>query len=463
MLKNKTLRTFLIVVIVIAVLVGILAAIIFIDNLNNKKISDEITVEEAQTLVDKQLNELPNNVALGSLYVRDQINITVNKIEYGNKKNAILSCSYQTINVGKIIEENINDILDIELINPVTGQTKNATKIQIELEEKMLELLASADKVSGNVVIELYETKDRGWVMYNSDNVINTVFGGILTAYDKIDSIKEIEIDGEKIDVSKKNSLREGCKDCIGLVNYDSQVPDTSSFIQRKWNDFKAEFYNNFIKENRWTYLAKGLGTTLAITALSLILGLVIGFIVAIIRCTNASTGKLKISNAICKIYLTIMRGTPIMIQLLIIYFIILLPLGVPKFLTAVLCFGINSGAYVSEIMRGGIMSIDAGQNEAGRSLGFGYVATMVHVIIPQAFKAILPSLANEFIALLKETSVAFYIGVADLTQGGLKIRSITYSNFMPLLAIALIYLVVVIILTELVKILERRLRKNER
>jgi polar amino acid transport system permease protein/polar amino acid transport system substrate-binding protein len=229
------------------------------------------------------------------------------------------------------------------------------------------------------------------------------------------------------------------------------------------WNEFKDEFYRNFIEENRWTYLAKGLGTTLAITALSLVLGLIIGFIVAIIRCTAATTGKLKLIDGICRIYLSIMRGTPVMIQLMIIYFVLLLPLGIEKFVAAVLCFGINSGAYVAEIVRGGIMSIDGGQHEAGRSLGLGYVPTMCYIIVPQAIKAILPSLANEFIALLKETSVAFYIGVADLTQGGLKIRSITYSNFMPLIAIAIVYLILVLGLSYLVSLLERRMRKSDR
>jgi His/Glu/Gln/Arg/opine family amino acid ABC transporter permease subunit len=233
--------------------------------------------------------------------------------------------------------------------------------------------------------------------------------------------------------------------------------------LQKALNDFKDEFYRNFIQENRWTYLVQGLGNTLAITALALVIGVVIGFLVAAVRCTCAKTGKLKILDGICKIYLAIMRGTPVMIQLLIIYFVILLPLGVNKFIAAVLCFGINSGAYVSEIVRGGIMSIDDGQIEAGRSLGLGYVPTMWYIVIPQAFKAILPSLANEFIALLKETSVAFYIGVADLTLGGLKIRAITYSNFMPLIAIAVVYLVLVLGLSYLVSLLERRLHKSEK
>ena len=194
-----------------------------------------------------------------------------------------------------------------------------------------------------------------------------------------------------------------------------------------------------------------------------MILGIVLGFLSAVVRVVHEQTGKMVFLDRLVKLYVSVIRGTPIMVQLLIIYFVLLLPAGVDKFPAAVLCFGLNSGAYVSEIIRGGIMSIDQGQTEAGRSLGFGFGSTMIHIILPQAFKAVLPSLCNEFITLLKETSVAFYIGVADLTQGGLKIRSITYSNFMPLIAVALIYLVLVLILTKLVGILERRLRKSER
>ena len=201
---------------------------------------------------------------------------------------------------------------------------------------------------------------------------------------------------------------------------------------------------------------------TLGLTLCSVLIGILIGFVVAIIRVTHEKTGKAGLLSAICQIYVTVIRGIPLMVQLMIMYFVVLLPLGIGKFPAAVLCFGINSGAYVSEIVRGGIMSIDNGQTEAGRSLGFNYLKTMYYIVVPQAFKAVLPSLANEFIALLKETSIAFYIGVADLTLGGLKIRSITYSNFMPLVAVAIIYLVVVLILSKLVSILERRLRKGD-
>ena len=183
---------------------------------------------------------------------------------------------------------------------------------------------------------------------------------------------------------------------------------------------------------------------------------------IAIVRSTHDKTGKFKFLNVVAKIYLTVIRGTPVIIQLMIIYYVIFASSdnGV---LIGTLAFGINSGAYVAEIVRGGIMSIDNGQFEAGRSLGFNYVQTMRYIIIPQTFKNVLPSLANEFIVLLKETSVSGYVAVRDLTKGGDIIRGITYQSFMPLIAVAIIYLIMVMFFTKLVGILERRLRKNER
>ena len=170
----------------------------------------------------------------------------------------------------------------------------------------------------------------------------------------------------------------------------------------------------------------------------------------------------LKFFNSVCKIYVTVIRGTPIVVQLMIMYYIIFAS-SRNSLMVAVIAFGINSGAYVAEIVRSGIMSIDNGQFEAGRSLGFNYSQTMIHIILPQAFKNILPALANEFIVLLKETSVAGYVTIRDLTMGGNIIRAATYSAFMPLLAVAAIYLVMVIVFTKLVNILERRLRNGER
>ena len=236
----------------------------------------------------------------------------------------------------------------------------------------------------------------------------------------------------------------------------------------------KNDFVLNFVNDSRWKWLLDGLKNTLVITFFALLLGLMIGIVIAIIRSTfdkNREVFKKRgglfyffwwIINAISNLYLTVVRGTPVVVQLLISYFIIFAS-SRNGTLIAIFAFGLNSGAYVAEIIRGGIMSIDNGQFEAGRSVGFNYVQTMIYIIIPQVFKAILPTLCNEFIVLIKETSVAGYVGIADLTKAGERIRGVTFSPFMPLIAVALIYLVVVIVLTQLVKILERNLRKNER
>ncbi|MBQ3762791.1 MAG: amino acid ABC transporter permease [Clostridia bacterium] len=232
-----------------------------------------------------------------------------------------------------------------------------------------------------------------------------------------------------------------------------------------------AQFKLNFLDDSRWQYLLKGLGITLLITLVSGLMGVILGAIVAVIRSTwelnneNIRPGIwktcLKALDKVCGAYLTIIRGTPVMVQLLIMYLIIFASTS-DGTVSAILAFGINSGAYVAEIVRGGIMSIDKGQFEAGSSLGFNYIQTMLYVIMPQVFKSILPALANEFIALLKETSVSGYVAVKDLNKGGDIIRSVTYSSFMPLIAVALIYLGVVMFFTKLVAILERRLRSSE-
>lgn len=235
------------------------------------------------------------------------------------------------------------------------------------------------------------------------------------------------------------------------------------NMLQSWFASVKAEFILNFVEKSRWKYIVNGLGVTLKVTLFAVLLGIVIGFVVAILRSTYDKTGKGKIANAVCKVYLTIFRGTPVVVQLMIIYFLILGPMRVDKVIAAILGFGINSGAYVAEIVRGGIMSIDQGQFEAGRSLGFNYVQTMWYIIMPQTFKTVLPSLANEFIVLLKETSVCGFIGLNDLTRGGDIIRGVTYSDFMPLIAVALIYLAFVMVLSAGVTRLERRLKKSDR
>ena len=245
-----------------------------------------------------------------------------------------------------------------------------------------------------------------------------------------------------------------------GIVNWFAEFGTKLQFV--------------FMEDDRYLQMIRGFFNTLKITAGALCVGIVIGIIVAAIRSSydkNLETLKLRggfgfhlfrLLNGICRLYLTVIRGTPVVVQLMICYFVIFVSAkdGIP---VAIFAFGINSGAYVAEIFRGGNMSIDGGQFEAGRSLGFNYLQTMWHIIIPQMFKAVLPTLCNEFIALLKETSVAGYVGVVDLTKAGNIIAGRTYDYFIPLFTVALVYLFLVVVLSWLVGRLERRLRRSER
>ncbi len=237
------------------------------------------------------------------------------------------------------------------------------------------------------------------------------------------------------------------------------------------WEDVVATFTLCFIDDNRWKYITDGLLVTIQVTILALLMGIVLGVIIAAIRSghdqqrhnMSGFAGKLLgFFNGICKVYLTVIRGTPAMVQLMIMYFVILVNSN-SKLLVAVLAFGINSGAYVAEIVRGGIMSIDKGQTEAARSLGLGYIPTMRFVVIPQAIKNILPSLGNEMITLLKETSIVTVIGLGDLTKGASIIQGRTFEAMMPLFAIALVYLALVMMLTFGLSKLEGRLRASDR
>ena len=219
----------------------------------------------------------------------------------------------------------------------------------------------------------------------------------------------------------------------------------------------------NFIKDDRYMYIVDGLKNTMIITIFATLLGIFLGLIVALVRTTYDNTKKLKVLNAICNIYITIIRGTPVVIQLMILFFCIFTSREVSGVMIAIIGFGINSGAYVAEVFRSGLMSINHGQMEAGRSLGLSYLDTMKYIIIPQAFKVVLPTLGNEFIVLIKETSVAGYVAVQDLTKGGDIIRSRTYDAWTPLLVVAGIYLLLTCIFSAFVKKLEINLRKNER
>ena len=233
------------------------------------------------------------------------------------------------------------------------------------------------------------------------------------------------------------------------------------------WIDLTKKFTMAFITGDRWKLYLKGMAATLELTACALIIGVVLGVLVAVVRSAHDQqrlgqrSFVLGVLNVVCKIYTTVIRGTPMLVQLLI-WGMVIFKSSRNRFFVGMLGLGINSGAYVAEIFRSGIMSIDNGQFEAGRSLGFNYSQTMRYIIMPQAFKNVLPALGNEFIVLLKETSVSGYIALQDLTKGGDIIRSRTYDAFMPLLAVALIYLVMVMIFTRLVNMLERRLRNSD-
>lgn len=237
------------------------------------------------------------------------------------------------------------------------------------------------------------------------------------------------------------------------------------------FEDISYNFYKSFFYDDRYMLYVNGLINTLWLTLMALMMGIVLGVVVALVRATWDKNGSemhgpgkviLGIANWICKVYLTVIRGTPVLVQLLIWYFVVFAK-SRNGMLIAAFAFGINSGAYVAEIFRSGIMAVDIGQTEAGRSLGFGYVATMQHIVLPQAFKAVLPTLANEFIVLLKETSVASFVSVADLTYAGNVIGGVSYDYLFPLLITAAIYLALVMFFTFLVERLERRLRTSER
>lgn len=221
--------------------------------------------------------------------------------------------------------------------------------------------------------------------------------------------------------------------------------------------DFGADFYTNFIAANRWKMFLSGLGVTVQITLVAIIIGTVLGLILAFMKMS-----KFKILRIPANVYIEIIRGTPTTIQLLIIYFVVLGSFRVEAIPSAMLAFGLNSAAYVAEIVRAGVQSIDSGQVEAGRSLGFSHFQTMMKIVLPQAIKSVLPTYTSEFIVLLKETSIAGYISIMDLTKASSTIQSRTMNAFFPLVGAAVLYFIMTFTLSKLFGILERRLRKSD-
>lgn len=223
------------------------------------------------------------------------------------------------------------------------------------------------------------------------------------------------------------------------------------------WSDLSATFEKCFIREDRYMLLLDGIGVTIKISLLAIVIGIAIGLLIAF-----CNLSKRKLVNFFGKVYTDVIRGTPSVTQLMIIYFVVFATVDLEKWIIAAIAFGINSGAYVSEIIRAGILSIDKGQSEAGRSLGLNAAQTMVHIVIPQAVKNIFPALCNEFIVLIKETAIVGYIGLVDIQKAGDFIKSNTFEAFMPLIATAVIYFVLIKILTVIMTYIEKSLRKSE-
>lgn len=223
------------------------------------------------------------------------------------------------------------------------------------------------------------------------------------------------------------------------------------------------KFRANFITDSRYLYLVQGLGNTLIIAFFAMLISMLLGTGIAIVRFTHDTTGSLVILNALARLFLMVIRGTPTMVQLLIIYYVVFASADVSKVLVAIVAFGINSSAYLAEVIRSGLTSVDRGQMEAGRSLGLTHTQTMMHILLPQAFRNVLPAMGNEFITMLKETSISGYIGLADLTKGSDIIRSLTYDAMMPLGVVALIYFLLVAALAAGVSRLEKHLAKHDK
>ena len=235
-------------------------------------------------------------------------------------------------------------------------------------------------------------------------------------------------------------------------------------FTEAAWDDFGRRFYQNFVKDRRYMMLVNGLKATLFMTAFSTFIGLVVGLLLSVIRVAYKGGAPIPLLNAFAECYITVLRGTPVMVQLLIWNFTIFASArDLNTQYIAILAFGLNSGAYIAEIFRGGIESIDPGQMEAGRSLGLSYGASMRFIVLPQAIRNIVPMLFNEFVAMLKETSVAGYIGIDDLTRAGQNIQALTLEHSQPLVMVAIIYLVIVMFLTGFIRRLERWLSRSRR
>lgn len=464
---NKKRIAVLLIVVAAVLVVGICAFFLL-----RQYAADDIAPDEAQELIAQAFDDMSNARTQDTAqYVLDHIQCTVTDVYPGKDGAQIAVCRIQTIHAGDVLLDNLPMLMQVDTVDD-SGRQMVSTKLKITINQTLLPLMQEAEPLTVDACeIPIYENEN-GYVVYTSDEVVNTCTGGLIDAIAQVKATEELTLPDGSVIVPQTN-LKNAVTECV-LLTYDNAQPANGGALQSWFNELKQKFYLNFIEANRYQYLTRGLLTTLEITFFALILGIVGGFLIAVVRATwdknkdippknRLLRGLLAVGNAICRLYLTVIRGTPVVVQLLIIYYVIFASANVNKIFVASLAFGLNSAAYVAEIVRSGIMSIDVGQMEAGRSLGLNYVQSMTMIILPQAFKTVLPALANEFIVLLKETSISGYIAIQDLTKGGDIIRSRTYDAFMPLIAVALVYLAVVVLLSSLVTKLERRLRRSDR
>lgn len=343
--------------------------------------------------------------------------------------------------------EDLDEVVGLTNVNAVVSGMWAIASDELAMDKPALSL------VGGDLTIApatRFITDDLESLRQQGGALLWRVIGGKVTGKPELDPPSLLE--QWRISVEEDGS--------IGRVVPRMDDDSCLSAIGKWFTELGGQFHQCFVVNNRWQYITNGLLITLEIALCAVILGAIIGFLVAIIRSTHDKSGRFPILNAIMKTYLTVIRGTPMAVQLLIAYFVIFASCN-NKELVAVLAFGLNSGAYVAEIMRAGISSIDPGQMEAGRSLGLSYSRTMFRIVLPQAVRNVLPALGNEFIVLLKDTSIASFIALQDLAKGGEIIRSQTYNVYMPFLMVALVYLIMVMFFTWILGKLERHLRNT--
>lgn len=343
--------------------------------------------------------------------------------------------------------EDLDEVVGLTNVNAVVSGMWAIASDELAMDKPALSL------VGGDLTIApatRFITDDLESLRRQGGALLWRVIGGKVTGKPELDPPSLLE--QWRISVEEDGSIGR----VVPRMDDDSYL----SAIGKWFTELGGQFHQCFVVNNRWQYITNGLLITLEIALCAVILGAIIGFLVAIIRSTHDKSGRFPILNAIMKTYLTVIRGTPMAVQLLIAYFVIFASCN-NKELVAVLAFGLNSGAYVAEIMRAGISSIDPGQMEAGRSLGLSYSRTMFRIVLPQAVRNVLPALGNEFIVLLKDTSIASFIALQDLAKGGEIIRSQTYNVYMPFLMVALVYLIMVMFFTWILGKLERHLRNT--